>query len=460
MSLNTKLPKVEAICEWINERIDSQIYTVGQRIPSVRKLAEQLGVSAFTVSQAYERLVVDGCIQARRGAGYFVVPSRATPVLDERYSDDKNINVAWLMQHLFSQTVYKESSGKGTLPNKWLRYPRLSTVTRQVASTAHQFAYQQANTQGYSPLRERYGMLLQNFGIQVSVNELITSDGVSSSMTLVTRYLLKAGDAVVVDNPCWFWLLANLQVQGVRVFGVNRDENGPDIAQLQHLFSNEKVKLYVTNSVFHNPTGYTVSPSRAYQVLNLLHEYDAYLLEDDIYGWFDHDAPALRYAALDRTRVFYTTGVSKMLGMDWRQGIICPPSHYFEGVLHYKMLTQMNNSVNVERSVHALLTDVAFRKHLQGVQQKLWLAHASLQTLLPRYGLTYPEGAKGGFFLWLDTHCDSAELALRAKKAGYLIAPGQLFSPRQTPSTRIRFNVARTSEDFLTWLQMQRACIS
>lgn len=454
--LNPKLPKVEAVCEWLTERIANQIYPVGARVPSVRQLAKQLGVSAFTVTQAYEKLVIAGRIQARRGAGYFVLASRVPAVSDTDVSDDKTIDSAWLMQHLFSQDPYRGQSGKGTLPNDWLNYARMPTVVRQVASTINQFAYQQASTQGYAALREQYALRLQQFGIHSSGSELMTTDGVSSSMSLVTRYLLKAGDAVIVDNPCWFWLLANLQAQGVRVFGVNRDAQGPDISQMKQLLENENVKLYVTNSVFHNPTGYTVNPSRTYQVVNLLHEYRTYLLEDDIYGWFDADAPALRYAALDSARVFYTTSVSKMLGMDFRQGVLCPPSEHLEGLLQYKMLTQMNNSVYMERSVLALLTDVAFRKHLQGVRQKLWQAHDTLREWLPRYGFAYPDGVQGGFFLWLDTHCDSAELALSAKKAGYLIAPGQLFSPRQTPSSRIRLNVSRTDEAFLQWLSEQR----
>lgn len=452
MALNPKRSKVEAVSEWIIERIDNHIYVVGQRIPSVRQLAKQLNVSPFTVTQAYEKLVISGRIQARRGSGYFVSPSRLSHIIPTTVPDDKMIDGAWLMQHLFSARNYRLSPGNGTLPNDWVRYERMPTVMRQVASNIHQFAYQQSHTQGLQALREQYSLRLQYTGIQSDSHELITTDGVSSAMTLVTRYLLKSGDAVIVDSPCWFWLLANLQAQGIRVFAVNRDARGPDITQLQQFLQQENAKLYVTNSVLHNPTSYTVHPSRAYQVLNALHEHGAYLLEDDIYGGFDNDTPALRYGALDRERVFYTTGVSKMLGMDWRQAILCPPTTHLDGLIQHKMMTQMSNSVYMERSVLALLTDVGFRKHVQGLREKLTHAHANLQQWLPQYGFHYPEGAQCGFFLWLDAYTDSAQLTLDAKKAGFLLAPGQLFSPRQAPSTHIRLNVSRVNEPFLQWL--------
>ena len=224
----------------------------------------------------------------------------------------------------------------------------------------------------------------------------------------MARHLLQAGDAVIVDDPCWFWLSSCLQQQGLRVFGVPHDGHGPDMEQLRHLLQSQQAKLYVTNSVFHNPTSYNIQPARAYQVLNLLHEFDAYLLEDDIYGSFDTHPPALRYAALDQMqRVFYTSSASKIIGGSWRVGLLCCPSAHIEGLLRQK---------------------------------------------LPAIGLAYPPHTQNGLFVWLDTGVDTAAMALAAFEDNWLVAPGQLFSPQAAPSTHIRLNVARCSDVFLAWL--------
>lgn len=454
MNLNPNLSKTEAVVEWISERIKQQVYATGQRVPSIRGLAKQLNVSPFTVNQAYEKLVAIGKIQPKQGSGYFVNPPMTTTITAKIYTDrdDKPINTAWLMQHLFGSKNDSHSPGSGALPQDWLRYERMPTVAKQISSNIHSFIYQQSDIQGYLPLRELYYRKLYSLGISSNPNRLITTEGVSSAITLVARYLLQTGDAVIVDNPGWFWLIANLQARGLRVFGVDRDPEGPDIKQLKYLLQIKKAKLYVTNSVLQNPTGYNIHPSRAFQVLNLLHEHNAYLFEDDIYGAFDNETPALRYAALDPERVFYATGVSKILGSNWRQGIISCPDNHLEGVLQSKMLTQMNCSELSERIVQALLTDSSYRKQINALKHRLYLAHERMQKELPKFGFSYPNNTRSGFFLWLDTGKDSNQLAIDAGKAGWLVAPGKLFYPQQLASTHIRINVARTDQKFLFWL--------
>jgi DNA-binding transcriptional MocR family regulator len=75
-----------------------------------------------------------------------------------------------------------------------------------------------------------------------------------------------------------------------------------------------------------------------------------------------------------------------------------------------------------------------------------------MKTALPEIGLTYPEHAQEGVFLWIDTGVDTNALALEAKNDGWLVAPGSLFSPKQGASNMMRFNVTRTTPEFMRWL--------
>lgn len=102
----------------------------------------------------------------------------------------------------------------------------------------------------------------------------------------VIQLLLNVGDTVIVDSPGWYWTSSTLQQQGYHVVSVARDHQGSNIEQMQQVLEKYRAKLYITNSVLHNPTSYNLHPARAHQVLNLMHEYDAYIFEDDLYAAF------------------------------------------------------------------------------------------------------------------------------------------------------------------------------
>ena len=115
---------------------------------------------------------------------------------------------------------------------------------------------------------------------------------------MVTRTLLRAGDAVLVDEPGWAVEYARLAALGMRVLPVPRGEDGPDLDVMQQLIEAHQPRLYVTVSVLHNPTGASLSLQRAHQLLQLAEQHDLHIVEDDTYA---HLAPAHlpRLAALD-----------------------------------------------------------------------------------------------------------------------------------------------------------------
>ncbi len=459
------MTKVDAVAAWLNERIDLRLYAPGSRVPSVRRLADKLGVSRFTVVHAYEKLVAEGVLVSRAGSGFYVAQStRLTQAAmsgqqknQSSFQETGVVDAKWLMRHLFADVPEDRSPGSGILPRAWLQGERMNSAVRAVTRSNHRYLYDYGQIGGYAPLREQMVVQLNPLGIQLQAGQVVTTNGVSMAIDLVARYFLNPGDAVLVDDPCWFWLYGCLQAQGLRVLTVPRDPDGPDIDVLTQIMQTERPKLYVTNSVLHNPTSYVVSPARAYQVLRLLEEYDAYMLEDDVYGDFHagagKGAPALRYAALDQLqRVFYIGSYSKCLGADARVGLLCCPAKHTEGIVMRKMLSVMACSELNERIVHRLLVDGQQRRHLDRLRQRLADAHGMMREALPAIGAAYPERAQEGLFLWVDMGVDTNTLALAAKNDGWLVAPGSLFSPRLGASSMIRLNVARTSVEFVGWL--------
>ena len=454
-TLNPHLTKTAAVAEWLQQRIDWQIYLPNQRVPSVRKLAKSLDISCFTVVQAYEQLVATNVLMAKPSSGYYV---NQKPSLNPQHPHEKTaarcpvIDSRWLLQ-VFNNTPHHRSPGSGTLPNSWVRNDKMEWAIRQVTQQADDFIYNYGNIQGYLPLRQQFVQHLNTLGMHTCAENMITTAGVSQAVSMVGQMLTQAGDTVLVDGPGWYWLTSCLQQQGLNVVAVERDHQGPNIEQMAKMFAAYRPKLYLTNSVLHNPTSCNLHPARAHQVLNLIHKYDAYIFEDDLYAPFVPNGQALRYASLDQfERVFYASGFSKSMASGWRVGMLVCPERFIDDARRIKLLSNSNTPEFGERVAHRLWTHGEYRRQIKKVQQRLYTAHDRLRQALPKIGLIYPEHTQAGIFVWVDTKQDAGELALHAYKEGWLVAPGQLFYPDARASTHLRLNVSTTSDAFLAWL--------
>ena len=455
-TLNPNLTKTAAVTEWLQQRIDWQIYLPNQRVPSVRKLAKLLDISSFTVVQAYEQLVATNVLIAKPSSGYYVnkqviaIPLNNNEKMIAKYPV---IDTRWLVQQVFSDIPHHCSPGVGTLPRDWVRNDKMEWAIRQVTQQADSFIYDYGDVRGYLPLRQQLVQHLSTRGMQTSTDNVITTAGVSQAVTMTAQLLTQAGDTVLVDGPGWYWLSSCLQQQGLNVIAVERDHQGPNIQQMQKLFAAHRPKLYLTNSVLHNPTSYNLHPARAHQVINLIHEYNAYIFEDDLYAAFVPNNQTLRYASLDQfERVFYATGFSKSMSSGWRVGMLVSPDKFVDDMLRIKTLSNLNTPEFGERVIHRLWTHGEYRRQIKKVQQYIYEAHEKLREALPKIGLVYPENTQAGLFVWVDTGQDTGQLALDAYKEGWLVAPGQLFYPDARASTHLRLNVSTTSDEFLAWL--------
>ena len=123
--LNPKLTKTVAVAEWIQQRIDWQIYQPNQRVPSIRKLATLLNVSSFTVTQAYEQLVVTNVLIAKLGSGYYVSPQIQIKSTTKAVAKIPVIDTRWLANQTFSEIPRHRAPGAGVLPTDWIRNDKM-----------------------------------------------------------------------------------------------------------------------------------------------------------------------------------------------------------------------------------------------------------------------------------------------------------------------------------------------
>jgi DNA-binding transcriptional MocR family regulator len=244
-------------------------------------------------------------------------------------------------------------------------------------------------------------------------------------------------------------MFASFAAMGLNVIGIPRLADGPDLAKLAALAAQHRPKLYVINSVLHNPSSTSLSAAKAFQVLRLAEQYGFTIVEDDIYCDLHPGGaqPATRLATLDQLqRVIYLGGFSKTLAANLRLGFIATSAEWAQRLADRKMLSTLSSSDIGERVVYKILSEGLYRKHLDRVRGRLDAVRGKALRQMERCGLRIDSAPAAGMFVWADTGRDTVALAEQAMADGLLLAPGCLFSPSQLPSTHTRLNIACFSE--------------
>ena len=448
-------PLVEQLVLHCQQLLHSHSLRAGTRMPSVRQLADSAAVSRDTVVQAYDRLVAQGALHSRPGAGFFVsatLPgSRAARPSAPQHpllAADAAFDTPFLLRSMFRPVQGTRLDGSvGILPPSWMDHEMLNAAVRSVGRSVGMQLMGYGSPQGYAPLRQQLAAYLGSQGLVVDPEEqLMTCAGVTQGMDLILRSLLRPGDAVLVEDPAWFMVFGMLRSLGVQVLAVPRLPDGPDLQVLEQLARTHRPKLFIANTAVHNPTGFSLSLGAAYDVLRLAEQYDFAILEDDTYADF-HPSQPVRLATLDRLRrVMLVGGFSKTLAGSLRVGYIAAQAQQLRRLTDAKLLSGLTSAELGERVVQRILADGLYRKHVQRLRERLDGTRQRCLKWVEQQGLRVQHEPVAGMFVWADTGCNSEVLARQATAQGVLLAPGVLFSAQQQASSWLRLPVSVVDE--------------
>jgi DNA-binding transcriptional MocR family regulator len=452
------LTLVDQLVQWARRRVDERVFRPGMRMPSIRKLALDKGVSRFTVVEAYERLVAQGYLDSRRGSGFYVRERLASPMPGERRTSNEaapapsTIDVVWLLRNmLHTSTQPERGPGLGYLPSRWLDGELISGALRTLGRQSGAQLLGFGTPQGFLPLRQQLQTRLEELEIGASPESIVLVSGITQGIDLLSRLYLQAGDAVIVGDPAWFQMFGRIASQGAHLVGMPYTPDGPDLDALETLVQTWRPKMLVINSVLQNPTGTSLTAAQAFRILRLAEEYDFIVVEDDIYGDLCPPGyPATRLASLDQLkRVIYMGSFSKTLAANLRVGFIACAPEIAQAVADQKMLVNMTTPELNERVLYKILTEGHYRRHVERLRARLDTVRDKACRMLEKTGMRHFQTPGAGMFVWTDTGVDADALAAAGHEAGFLLTPGSLFSPQQSPTTWMRFNVANCSDPAL-----------
>ena len=438
--------RVGTVMDSLRERIASRLLTPGARVPSIRAMTETLGVSKSTVVEAYDRLVAEGAIVARRGSGFFVsghAPPFALADLGPRL--DRDLDPLWLTRQSLETAATVLKPGCGWMPSSWLPEDGVRRALRAVARDPHAPLADYASPGGLPALRQQLAWRLAQHGVEAPPEQIVLTDGGTHALDLVCRFLLEPGDTVLIDDPCYFNFQALLLAHRARVVSVPYTPSGPDLTAFERVLTESRPRLYVTNSAIHNPTGATLAPAVAHRLLKLAGEHDLLIVEDDIFADFEDEA-APRLAAFDGLARVVTIGsFSKTLSAAVRCGYIAARAEWIEPLIDLKLATTFGNGQLTASVVHRMLVDGTYRRHLEAMRAKLADAMGETIRRLGHAGLDIWTRPRGGIFVWarLPDSLDAADVARHALTENVVFAPGNVFSASQSAAGFLRFNVSQ-----------------
>ena len=450
-------PLADQIVAGVKRQIDDRHLRPGTRLPSIRSFAETHNVSRFTVVEAYDRLVAMGYLQSRRGAGFFIeaAPAAAThPAPSDNHK--RNEQLVWLIRRLLAADEGTMLAGGPWLPNSWLDESGIRQSLNVLARKNGTHLLEYGHPFGYLPLREHLALMLAGLGITAHPGQILLTEGTSQALELVIRYLLKPGDAALVDDPGYYNLFGNLRLHGVEMLAVPRNPDGPDVGILDKLAAAHHPKVYFTQSVMQNPTGTDMSPHVAFKVLQAAERHNFAIVEDDIFCDLQVK-PTPRLATLDQlNRVIYARSFSKTLSGSLRVGFVACAQDIVDELADIKMLTSITSSQFTERLIYLMLVDGHYRKYLSRLHERLGEARLNVVRAFERIGLESFVEPTDGIFIWarLPNVDDSLALAEASQRDGVMLAPGAVFRPHLERSPWMRFNVAVCDDTRVQgWLQ-------
>lgn len=344
--------------------IESGFFPAASRLLPSRELACRLGLSRNTVTSTLEQLIAEGYLEARVGAGTFVTKTlheaREVSTAAPRPLPASPSKLALIQEHL-------DSVGSSLGPLR-VGAPDLSIFPHRVwqrleranlTSGLEHLDYGQSS--GLLALREAISRHIAQFrGVVADPDQIIVVEGAQGAAHLAAFVVLRSGDHVAIEDPCYQLATAVLAGHGAVLCRVPVDDDGICTGELP----TNCVLAYVTPS-HQFPLGGALPLTRRTELLAWACTTNAYIVEDDYDSEFNaHALPALQ--SLDRDeRVIYIGTFSKTLAPGLRLGYVVAPPHLAQMFRFTRAITSLGASAHLQKTLADFITEGHFSRHVR-----------------------------------------------------------------------------------------------
>lgn len=447
------------VADGIEQMINQEILRIGDKLPSVRVLSEENGISMGTAFQAYYYLEGKGLVESRPKSGYYVrfnnkrfpgVPACPSPrqAVSEISTADMISNVFHDLSADHLIHLSRAAPGIDLLPAARLNK---SVVHALRSSKTHCLDYE--DIQGNKELRKQVARLAFNWNGKFTADDVLITAGCMEALAMCLKAVTKTGDTVAIESPTYFGIFQVMESLGLKVIEIPTDPvTGIDLNYLEKAIIKFNIQACVFVPNFNNPLGSCLPDEKKKELVDLITRHRVPLIEDDIYGelYFGKKRPRTCKSFDKEGWVLHCGSLSKSLAPGYRIGW-CFPGRFMKKVKTLKQMHTVSGTTLTQVAMAHFLGIGRYEYHLKKLRKALHCQSMRYSQAVISY---FPEDVKltrpaGGFVLWveLNNKVNAYDLYQEALKHGISIIPGQIFSASGNYSNYIRIAYGRAYDD-------------
>jgi DNA-binding transcriptional MocR family regulator len=441
----------EHIADELGQAIERGALRAGDRLPSVRRLAQERNVSVATVLEAYLRLENAGLIEVRPKSGHYVRhrSQTALPRPPRACTTPSRVTVSDAYTKILEAMRDPEllPFGCATIDASYLPIAALNRIMTQVTRELTTAGARYEGAPGLLTLRRQIARRAAHSGMVLSEDELCTTIGATEGLSLALRAVARHGDVIAVESPAYFGVLQAIEGLGMRALEIPANpRTGLDLVAFEEIVRTQPVKALVITPTVSNPLGSVMSDEDRERLVEITRRRDIPVIEDDVYGElvFDGSRPhSLRSFSgpSEDSHVIYVSAVSKTLAPGYRVGWIAG-GRWHAQIVRLKYGQSLACPTLPAMAVAEFLASGGYDRHLRRLRTVL---AGNVERYREAIATTFPDGTRvssprGGFVLWVELPAgvDAVTLHEQALKQRIVVAPGPLFSARQRFTNFIR----------------------
>ncbi|MDI2588546.1 PLP-dependent aminotransferase family protein [Psychrobacillus sp. NEAU-3TGS] len=423
--------KFRGILEWVKQQIEEEKLKAGDKLPSIRLLAEQFQCSKNTVVKALFELEKQHIVYAKPKSGYYVVDDYQTPSTHENGIDflsagpDQRIMPYEDFQHCINQAIdhYKEQL----------------------------FTY--SEHQGLFSLRVELVRYLRQLQVFTKPERLVITSGSQQALHVLSNMPFPNGKKnILIEQPTYFGMVDILKLNHIPTLEIELSMEGIDFERLENLFRANDIKFFYIIPRCHNPLGHHYTNDEKKKIVALAEKYDVYIVEDDYLAELDPNTKADPLFAYEPNgRVIYVKSFSKVFLPGLRIATVVLPEKMISSFVRYKFSTDFNTSPLSQGALEIYLKSGMFQYHLESVKE---LYIKKMKTLLEACSLYLPNYVQftkpiSGFYLtiFLPSHIDVEKLIyLLHEKHIYLDNASRMYLA-ENKQKAIRLSISQVNEN-------------
>jgi len=428
------------IAKNIELKINSEVLRIGDKLPSVREICREQGVSMSTALEAYYFLEGRGLIESRPKSGYFVcnLPKRkiAIPEISQPGSIPDYNQTEILIDKVFpgfhSDDFVLFSVG---VPSK--EFLPIARLNKCLAKSMHDLpgsGTQYEKVQGNEKLRRQIARSSIHWSGHLEAEDLVITSGCMDALCLSLMVTTKPGDTIAVESPVYFGLLQLAQSLGRKIVEMPTDPvTGMDLESLKKLVAFENVRAVFVISNFNNPLGSCMPDENKKELVRFLSEKEIPLIEDDIYAdlyFGDHRPKSCK--TYDTTgNVLWCGSISKTLAPGYRVGWVAP-GRFKAKLIRQKLYTSISSTTIPQQVIANFLESGRYENHLRKLRNQLYSNYLSMSRCIIE---NFPENIRlsqpqGGFMIWIEfpEGFNTIDLLDELLQEKISIAPGRVFT--------------------------------